>query len=280
VLRPKSIILDLLSPRGHRPMGAAAIVGACGLFGITPNAARVTLARLCAEGRLERVGHGEYAISAAAQAVNRFVRSWPRLDSLLRPWSGEWIFAHLLRPAPAAGREALGRALRMARFAPASATLAVRPDNLRVELFEYRDRLANFGIPVPFFVARAELEDPPLAARWTDELWPVARMRAAHSKMAERLERSLARLGRIVFEHALVETFRLGGEAVRQLVLDPLLPEEIMPGAERVRLLEAMLAYDRAGRSLWRRFNARFELDLKTSSAPIQTSETETAATG
>jgi phenylacetic acid degradation operon negative regulatory protein len=280
VLRPKSIILDLLSPRGRRPMGAAAIVKACSLFGITPNAARVTLARLCADRHLERVGHGEYAISGAAEEINRFVRSWRRLQSLVRPWSGEWIFAHLQRPAPASGRVALGRALRMARFAPVSPTLAVRPDNLRLELSEYHAALGNFGMPVGSFVARGELDDRALVARWTGELWPVERLRASHAKMSERLERSLARLDRIGFDRALVETFRLGGEAIREVVLDPLLPESIMPGAERARLLEAMLVYDRAGRSLWRRFNAQFERDQKTSSAPFQTIEIETAATG
>jgi phenylacetic acid degradation operon negative regulatory protein len=280
VLRPKSIILDLLTPRGRRPMGAAAIIQACALFGITPNAARVTLARLCAEERLERVGHAEYAISAGAEQVNRFVRSWPRLQSLERPWSGGWIFAHLERPAPAASREALARALRMARFAPVSPTLAVRPDNLRLELADYRDALARFGAPVGFFVARAELDDLALVERWTAELWPVERLRAAHTRMAERLERSLARLPRIAFERALVETFRLGGQGIRHLVLDPILPEVIMPGAERARLADTMIAYDEAGRALWRRFNARFEQDRGAASAPFETIEIDTAAAG
>jgi phenylacetic acid degradation operon negative regulatory protein len=280
VVRSKSIVLDLLSPRGRRPMGAAAIVQACALFGITPNAARVTLARLCAEGRLDRVGHGEYAISGAAEGVNRLVRSWPRLQSLERPWNGGWIFAHLERPAPAAGRAALARALRMARFAPASPTLAVRPDNLRLDLSEHRDALGSFGLPVEFLVARAELDDLALVTRWTAELWPVARLRAAHARMTERLERSLARLDRISFERALVETFRLGGEAIRDLVLDPLLPEVIMPGAERVRLADTMIAYDEAGRALWRRFNSRFEQDRSAASAPFETIAIGAAATG
>jgi phenylacetic acid degradation operon negative regulatory protein len=280
VVRPKSIILDLLSPRGRRPMGAAAIIQACALFGIKPNAARVTLARLCADGRLERVGHAAYAISGAAAPVNRLVRSWPRLHSLERPWDGGWILAHLERSAPAAGREAVARAFRMARFAPASPMLGVRPDNLRMDLREYRDTLENFGMPVAFFVARAELDDLDRVARWTNELWPVARLRASHTKMAQRLERSLARLEKIPFERALVETFRLGGEGIRELVLDPLLPDVIMPGAERARLVETMLAYDEAGRALWRRFNAQFEQDRSAASAPFQTIEIGTAATG
>jgi phenylacetic acid degradation operon negative regulatory protein len=278
VLRPKSIILDLLSPRGRRPMGAAAIVEACALFGITANAARVTLARLCAQERLERVGHGEYAISRAGEGLNRFVRSWPRLDSIVRQWNGAWIFAHLYHAPAASERDAAARALRMARLAPVSPTLAVRPDNLRIELSEYRAALSDFGMPAQVIVARAELEDPVVIARWTGELWPVVRLRASQARMAERLRRSFARLERIPFERALVETFRLGGEGIREVVLDPLLPEAIMPGAGRAELVDAMLAYDRAGRALWRRFNSRFERDQTAASAPFQTMEIDTAA--
>ena len=39
--------------------------------------------------------------------------------------------------------------------------------------------------------------------------------------------------------------------ALRQLVLDPLLPEPIVPAAERRALIEAMQRYDRLGRTAW-----------------------------
>ena len=70
MIKPRSAILDLLSPRGRRPISAAAIVAACALFGISSNNTRVALARLVADGRLEKVGPASYALSEDAEAGN------------------------------------------------------------------------------------------------------------------------------------------------------------------------------------------------------------------
>ncbi len=48
------------------------------------------------------------------------------------------------------------------------------------------------------------------------------------------------------------ESFRLGGEAVRQIVLDPLLPEPIVDVSARRALVEAMQRYDQIGRHYWK----------------------------
>ncbi len=49
----------------------------------------------------------------------------------------------------------------------------------------------------------------------------------------------------------MVESFLLGGRALRVLALDPLLPEALVPEAERRALVQAMQRYDRAGRRVW-----------------------------
>ena len=49
----------------------------------------------------------------------------------------------------------------------------------------------------------------------------------------------------------MAESFLVGGVAIRRLVLDPLLPDEIVPSAERHRLIESMRRYDRLGREIW-----------------------------
>jgi phenylacetic acid degradation operon negative regulatory protein len=271
VLRPKSVILDLLSPRGSRPMTAAAIVEACALFGISSNSARVTLARLCADGRLDRVGPGTYALSPTAEVLNRHVRGWARLDELVRPWNGGWLMVHLPRPLRSAARGRAERALKMARLALAMPTLAVRPDNLCIEPAELCASLLDFGLAQRIFISRGEVADREVAGRWARELWPVRKMRSDYARLATRIAHSHKQLAATPFERALAETFILGGEAIRALVLDPLLPAEIVPGAGRARLLAAMLAYDRAGRALWRRFNARFEPAARIDFAPFQT---------
>jgi len=276
VLKPKSVILDLLSPRGARPMSAAAMVEACALFGISGNAARVTLVRLCAERRLERVSAGTYVLTRFSQPLNRHVREWSRLEDLTRPWDGAWITTNF-EDATARARANRTRVMRHARFALAAPTLAVRPNNLQPRPEEHSTFLIGLGLEGPFVVARSEIADPAVAERWARSLWPVQKLRGDHDRLAARVEAGLIRLARIPFERGLVESFTLGGEAIRALVLDPLLPEEIMPGASRARLLAAMIAYDRAGRALWRRFNARFEDSARTDLAPFDT-ETDSFA--
>ena len=56
----------------------------------------------------------------------------------------------------------------------------------------------------------------------------------------------------------MVESFRLGGRVIRELVRDPLLPEALVPAAERRALVAALRRYDLAGRRVWASFMARY----------------------
>ncbi len=58
----------------------------------------------------------------------------------------------------------------------------------------------------------------------------------------------------------MVESFAIGGGVLRQLILDPKLPDEILPGDERRKLLAAMRDYDRLGRRAWAAFLERFSV--------------------
>jgi hypothetical protein len=66
------------------------------------------------------------------------------------------------------------------------------------------------------------------------------------------------RLEKLSAGEAMVESFNVGGRALRQLILDPLLPEEIHPTAEREALFAAMTEYDRLGRLAWAELLGRF----------------------
>jgi phenylacetic acid degradation operon negative regulatory protein len=68
------------------------------------------------------------------------------------------------------------------------------------------------------------------------------------------LERSERQLPQLSLERAMVESFLVGGRAIRQLVLDPLLPERIVPTHERDLLVATLRRYDRLGRSVWATF--------------------------
>jgi len=86
------------------------------------------------------------------------------------------------------------------------------------------------------------------------KLWDGEAITGAQRREREGLERSAGKLERLSREAAMVETFLVGGRAIRQIALDPCLPEAIAPEAERRALVAAMREYDKAGRACWREF--------------------------
>ncbi len=253
-MRPsaKSLILDLLSTLGRRSAPVRALVEAASLFGIAGNNVRVTLARLLAEGSVERDERGRYRLGPRAAAVNDRIRSWRRLEERLRPWDGAWIGVHgadLPRRlgAPRRRRE---RALHLLGFRSLAAGLELRPDNLAGGVEAVREQLGRLGLPASARVLRISELDPASQSR-ARGLWDAAALVASYRACAQRLEASAARLPQMARAEAMVESFTLGGDAIRQLVLDPLLPEPIVAAGERRALLEATRRYDAAGRRVW-----------------------------
>jgi phenylacetic acid degradation operon negative regulatory protein len=126
----------------------------------------------------------------------------------------------------------------------------VRPDNLRGGLAEVARVLRSLGreCTAPVFAVR-ELE-PALETR-ARALWDTDALRAEYRELTTALATSERRLAALPAPAAMVESFLLGGRALRVLALDPLLPEPLVPSAERRTLVQAMERYDRAGRRVW-----------------------------
>jgi phenylacetic acid degradation operon negative regulatory protein len=89
-------------------------------------------------------------------------------------------------------------------------------------------------------------------------LWDAEAIRSLYRSLAADIERSTAALPAMDEKAAMAESFLLGGEAIRRIVLDPLLPDAIVPTAERDALVRAMTAYDEVGRRAWAPFLARY----------------------
>ena len=89
-------------------------------------------------------------------------------------------------------------------------------------------------------------------------LWDADAIRDLYRGLASDLERSATELPRMDERRAMVESFLLGGEAIRRIVLDPLLPDAIVPTTERDNLVRAMMTYDEVGRRAWAAFLSRF----------------------
>lgn len=251
----KTLILDLLSTARDRSVPVRALVAAGRLFDVAENSMRVELARLVARGLVERNERGQYGLAHGARAVHRRVASWTQLEDRLVPWTGVWVGAH----TAGLGRTDRGALRRRERafdflgFRELEPGLWVRPDNLRGGADEIRRQLRELGLEeaAPVF-ALAQLDESTEAR--ARSLWPAGTLLSAYRELREAIEKSERRLAELAPERALVETFLLGGKVLRLLAFDPLLPEPILPGAQRGALIGAMRRYDEMGRRHWGRF--------------------------
>jgi phenylacetic acid degradation operon negative regulatory protein len=147
-------------------------------------------------------------------------------------------------------------------------SLALRPNNLRGGVAQVRDDLTSLGLASDAIVCElgglgAASE---AAAR---QLWDVAAMTQAYRASLRAIEQSQARLPRLSAGEAMRESFSLGGQVIRQLVLDPLLPEPLAPVALRQAVVDAMRSYDRMGRDCWAQLLRR--LGVPHRQAPVDT---------
>lgn len=249
---PRSLILDLLQTVGRATAQVSALVSAATLFGIAENSLRVALARLRADGLVESDSRGSYRLGPAAQAVSREVHSWRRLEDKLIPWDGGWVAVHTahLARGPLRDRRRRARALRLLGFRPFAPGIELRPDNRVGGVAGVRTRLASLGVEGPALVFGLDDLDREAEAN-ARALWDGEALVASYRVTCAKLERSAERLAELPRAAAMAESFRLGGEALRQLALDPLLPEPIVPAAERAALVAAMHRYDGLGRRAW-----------------------------
>ncbi len=255
-ITPKSLILDLLSTlpsRGGHSMPVRALIEAAGRFGMASSSVRVALARLLAQERVERDERGRYRLGVAADAVSGAIRSWRRLEDQVVPWSQGWAAVHRARIGSRRARRSGDQSLVFLGFREFEPGLFVRPDNLKGSIAELRRRLMGLGLEDSARVFGLTDFDEISEAR-ARGLWDRDALSSAYQEACDALAESHSRLSGAPVADAMMETFRLGGRVIRQLVLDPLLPEELAPAEPRRRLVAQMREYDAFGRGCWAGF--------------------------
>ena len=251
-LSARSLILDLLSTVRRGTCPVRALVEAATLFRIAENSVRVALARLRAEGLVEADRRGSYRLGTQARALQDRIRGWRAMERSLRPWRGAWLGVHTgaLPRSDRAALESRTRALRLLGFRTLSPGLELRPDNLVGGVAAVCEPLHELGLEAtaPVFVlARLDAANEARARG----LWEVDALREGYRETRRLLEASARRLPRLDRAAARVESFELGRAAIRQMVLDPRLPEPILAGGERRDLIETLGNYDELGRACW-----------------------------
>ncbi len=240
-------------------MPVAALVEAGRIFSIQGGSLRVALVRLLADGRIERDGRGRYRLGAASVPVDALVRSWRHLDRRTRPWSGAWLACHLPAGSARGARSRSLRALERLGFREISPGLHLRPANLRDGAAEVRSTLLGLHLEESALTCQLQALDPSSTAR-ARELWDRHALSQGYRTMCTLLRESEPRLSTLDGDAAMAESFLLGGQAIAQIVQDPLLPAEILPPTDREALVAALLDYDARGRACWATFLDRYDV--------------------
>ncbi|MDP2371543.1 PaaX family transcriptional regulator C-terminal domain-containing protein [Rhodoferax sp.] len=261
----KHLVLDLLLALGEKALTAREAVSAAALFGITENSLRVTLARLCAAKLIEATERGAYRLGYAATRLAGDVASWRTVEQRLRPWDGDYVVVHSAA-LPRSDRPALRqreRALQMLGFRELQHGLHVRPNNLEHDLDAVRQRLYTLGLDRDAAVFLGSGFDTTQQQALT-QLWDGAALNASYQTQRIELLAWLERSDQLSTARAARESFLLGGQAIRHIVYDPLLPEPLVDTAQRHAFIRAVHQFDADGRAIWARF---FESIAPTSSA-------------
>ena len=263
-LSARELILALLDSSAETSLKASYLVAAGELFSIDAGAIRVALARLVKDRSLTQVTRGAYGRGSRAGVLHHLVRNWATVEQGLRPWRGNWLgiyLAHLGRTDRTRVRKR-ERALRLLGFASADAALWVRPANLLDSLTTLHTRLIELGLDSTAVLldigslVPAETLNPSM-------LWPRQTLEDSYRQHSAMLVESGHRLGGLDERDAARETLVAGREVTRHILLDPLLPEQLVDVGLRREMINQMIAYDRAGKRLWRNFFRRHQRALE-----------------
>jgi phenylacetic acid degradation operon negative regulatory protein len=254
----KAVVLEVLSAgesiyKGTLPVRS--LVQAASVFDIAENSVRVAIVRLRAEGLLESPDRGEYRLGPSAQFVNDKIHGWRTVSTRTAGWDGSWMAvftADLSRTDRPALRKRL-RALRYLGFQELKQGLFVRPNNLSPGIDGIRDELIALGLDASASVFRiAELERGEEAR--ARAMWDAHSLEQSYSRLHGELSTSMNRLEELPLNDSVREAFLLGREGIRQVVLDPLLPEPLVDEEKRSALVGTLRDYCDKGLNLWTRF--------------------------
>ena len=247
------LVLDLLSTHDAHQLTVAALCQAAEICGVRPQNVRVALNRLQRQGKVDSPERGLYRLDTGGNGLFAEVANWLRREQRAVPWQGGWA-AVLYNAVPRGEKTAWRRheralALRGLRHLDDTG-LRLRPDNLTGGIDGLRRDLRRLGLADGARVFRAAdfSDDDEQAAR---RLWDTAALSRQYRDMEKRLAASHRKLARQAPEKAARDSLLLGRAAIRCILHDPLLPDELMDQAPRHRLIERMGAYQRDAKAIW-----------------------------
>lgn len=239
------------------------LLRAAAVFDIDENRTRVALHRLRSAGLVDSHERGTYRVvgDPATATVG-----WRRVLDRLVPWEGRWVgvhTAHLPRGDKTLARRR-DRATRLLGLRELSPGLLLRPDNLVGGVGAVRERLRGLGLEGDAPVYRIDQLLPEDDAR-ARGLWSDLGLDEVYRAHTDALTRATLEVIRMPPAAGARLAFQLGGKAVTDLVVDPLLPEGLVDPGVREAFVETLLAFDDVARDVWSKL---LDTDLLLRSSP------------
>ncbi len=253
-LTPQRLILDLLDADPQAMAFSRRLLAAGGVFNFTSNQMRVSLSRLVSDGLLEKPSRGLYQLSERAARLRTEIQRWRHLEQQLIPWHGNWlaIACGNLAADSSAHFRRQQRALALRGLQRWRLGIWVRPDNLHGGLEQLVIDLQALDLDAIQGSFRIEQADDS-CQRELISLWDSLVLDKEYQQRLVQLRDANERLTN-ASPALLSETMELGSDTVRFLLMDPLLPEELVNHDNRRALVAAMVDYDAKGRKLWQQF--------------------------
>ena len=252
-LSAPELLLSIFDSAREPVLSAAYLVAAGELFDIDSRALRVALGRLVKTGVLSQVGRGQYGIGSAGERLHQTVRAWRNVEDELVPWRGGWlaIYAGALGRADKTAVRGRERALRILGFAALDhGLLWVRPDNLATGLAGARRRLLDLGLDSDSLALHIDAAEP-TGAIDPARLWNTPMLESRYATRLTQLRASRTRIPSLTPQDAAREALAVGRAVTRDILIDPLLPQEMVDTGLRRRMIDEMIDYDRLAKAYW-----------------------------
>ncbi|HIG67900.1 MAG TPA: hypothetical protein EYQ44_08865 [Porticoccaceae bacterium] len=250
----KSLLLDVLRSTNSTAWPAKKLIEVADMFSIKESAVRVTLSRLVSRGLIETSEHGSYLMKRSYDPVRNWIDSWKKGEERISDWNGYWLCIYPPAKIRKKDRLKLDKAAHRLGFRSVQDRMWARPDNLTMPLERMNELLeAMSGVSnlVYATVVKLHADDQDLML---ERLWNRSDLEKEYRQCAKRLKRCMLQKKNLHRLAALKESILVGGQAIRLLALDPLLPGCMIDKNLRVELNTTTHNYNDMYHESWKVF--------------------------
>lgn len=223
-IKAKGLLLNLLrtSPDHRWPVRLLIEVGL--LFGISENSIRVTLSRLRSDELIEQDVRGHYRLNWDDDPVRDWINNWSKGEGRTVDWDHKWLGVTPRKNLPIKSVRRLDKACYRLGFRTFCDGLWVRPNNLELTIPEINGLLEAMTGNIDLVISLSDEVYAVGEPQDLSSLWNRQQLEKVYQDGVEQLSAWTKYLDAADEPVRLRDSFILGGEAIRRLALDPLLP--------------------------------------------------------